>query len=293
MTSPKDQAAPLRQLAQTRRCPSAAGAKLSTALTEELTSLAVVSGKGGVGKSLITLNLGLALRDLGFRVCELDADLGMANLDTLLGITPRRGLPEIIRGEASLEDALVRVEENFELLSGCSGIAELTELSPSLYERLRSELAKLAKRSDYLLVDCSAGASPSTLRLAAATDQLLLVTTPEPTALVDAYSFLKILLAGRSLSHIHLVINQARSYEEGATTYRRLSSVIGRHLGITTTLAGVIPQSRGVDRAVRNQRPLLRLSPSDPASRAIRQMAELISGKSPTRRGGFLSRLFG
>lgn len=289
----KDQAAPLRELARSQRPADRQGPPLPGAVADQLTSLAVVSGKGGVGKSLLTLNLGLALSDLGLRVCGLDADLGMANLDTLLGITPRRGLPEVVRGEASLEDALVRVEEGFLLLPGCSGIAELTELSSSRYERLRTELGKLVRLSDYLLVDCSAGASPSTLRLASAADQLILVTTPEPTALVDAYSFLKILLSTRPTSRIHLVINLARSYEEGTSTYQRLSSVIGRHLGVSATLLGVVPRSRGVDRAVRTQRPLLRLAPSDPAAVAIRQMAARLSGKSLTRRGGFLSRLFG
>ena len=272
---------------------------------------AFVSGKGGVGKSNLALNLAIALGCRGRRVVLFDADMGMANLDVLCGLTPTGTIEDVVRGRIPLREILVQGPGGFQLVPGASGVASMANIDGLGRRRLLKQLAMLDTVADHLLIDMGAGISSSVMSFAAAADRVLVVTTPEPTSMTDAYGAIKALVSRGRDMRIDLVINMAHSEEEGLDVHKRISRVARKFLGVDLGLAAVIPQDMLVSQAVRVRRPVLLESPHAPVTRAIDRLARQLDGlpvdrfdggsasqdsgvtSEAPRRGGFFQRFAG
>jgi flagellar biosynthesis protein FlhG len=259
-------------------------------------AIAVASGKGGVGKTTLAVNLALALGDLGYRVLLWDADFSLANANVLLNLTPQKTVRELIAGTATLDEVLLPVSEHVWLLPGASGITELARLDGHVFATLHARLMAMEGQFSVILADAAAGIGSDVLAICQAAHELLLVTTPEPTALTDAYGLLKV-LAHQGFDHpIRIIVNMVNSPAE-AEAGERLHFAAQRFLGLKTQVLGFVPYSLWVSEAVKQQIPLLRLAPSCPTAKAIRQFAQLLASSLPTdgRKGGqspsFLQRL--
>lgn len=239
--------------------------------------ISVTSGKGGVGKTSVVANLALALGQMGQRVLVLDADLGLANLDVMLGLNPRYTIDHLLRGEKRLEEILVPGPGGFQLLPAASGIPELTELDNTQRLLLLDELDALKDRFDVLLIDTGAGISSNVMYFNyAATEKIVLVTN-EPTSLTDAYALIKVLTSRYQQKRFKVLINAARNAEEANRIYRHLSLVVDQFLGSPSLdYLGWIPFDRQMPAAVRKQKTVIEQFPKAEASRHILDLAKAL-----------------
>ena len=243
------------------------------------TVFAITSGKGGVGKSNVAVNLAIALSQAGKRVVLLDADLGLANADVLAGVEVRTNLAHVIARQRELKEVMIDAPGGFKLIGGASGIAKMADLSDGDRQRLIRALAELETLADVILVDTGAGISPSVLSFTRAADHVLVVTTPEPTAITDAYAAIKVLVRspGEESSpaidrRISLLVNQALSPQEASQVYDRVSKVARQFLGLTVFDAGYVPRDDAVLAAVRSRSPFVLSAPRSPAAQSLRQL---------------------
>ena len=239
-------------------------------------SLCIMSGKGGVGKTNLALNLGLTLRDLGHRLLLMDCDLGLANLDVLLGLTPEKNMQDILGGEASPEDVLLHVEDGLDILPAASGVPELVEMDQNQRDMLFEQLADLVSGYDFMLMDLGAGISGTVLALARMAQMRIVLVTPEPTSLTDGYAIIKVLNAKFAVRDFCVVVNQATK-QEALETFQRLNMACKNFLGFELVQLGHVRLDRTLTEAVINQKPLARFSPQCPASKDIRVLAERIA----------------
>ncbi len=236
-------------------------------------TIAVTSGKGGVGKSTLAANLAVELGQLGARVLLFDGDLAQANLDLLLGLSSRWDLGHVLRGEKTLEQAVVEGPKNVRLVPAASGDRDLADLDDFRREGLYRELSRLAEDSDIVLVDTASGASRLTSSFARAATELIVVTTPEPTSYSDAYGLLKVLVGqGLSLTP-SILVNRASSIEEAEEVAHNLASLTRRFLSRNVDSLGAIPDDPAVGQAVRRQQPVTLAFPKSPAALAVRNLA--------------------
>ena len=242
--------------------------------------IAVSSGKGGVGKTSLAVNLALALGELGLRVGLVDADLGMANVDILLGLVPRFHLGHVADGTCTLEQALCRGPQGLLVLPGASGLLELAAMRGEALQRLLRELRRLDRLVDVVIIDTGAGIGEQVMAFLQASPEVLVVATPEPTAITDAYGLVKALTRVRSqgapsmqATRLFLVVNMGRNPEEGRQVAARLQAVAQRFLGVELVSLGVVPYDPVVSLAVVEQVPLLSRWPRSPAARGIRDVA--------------------
>ena len=253
-------------------------------------TLAVASGKGGVGKSHVSLSIALSLADLGRKVLLIDGDMGLANLHILCGLHPTRDLDDVLAGRCGPEEALLSVEAGVDLLPAASGVAHLSALPAARLRDLSISLSRLQSGYDLAVVDTGAGIGDTTLNLVLASDRLLVVTTPEPTAQADAYALMKVLQSHRRDLPAKLCVNLAADEEEAVRTSSRLSQVCARFLGWEPSMAGWIPRQEGMDRHIMARRPAFRAEPDSPFARAMRSVArEATSGMDSG--GKFFARL--
>lgn len=272
-----DQASTLRQMvgqqAKSAAPPATRAGKLRV--------IAVTSGKGGVGKTNIVLNLGLALSRMRRRVFLLDADMGLANVDVLLGMTPRYTLAHVLSGQKELLDIALEVAPGFKVLPASSGIAELSELTYEQQMELFRALSTLDADMDYLFIDTGAGISSNVLRFNASAQEIIFIANPEPTSITDVYALMKLLSIKYHLRTFDLIANSVLSEEEGLGVYERLSKVATHFLNVQLRYLGSVPLDKSVAKSVRLQRPLLELFPAAPASRALMRIAALLDQPSP------------
>ncbi len=253
-------------------------------------TIAVVSGKGGVGKSNFALNLALSLGDsYGVRTAIIDADLGLANTDVLLGLETRLDLGHVIRGELSVRDIVIPVAEKVWLVPGGSGMTELSAMTGEDWGKVLPEILSLDDMADILVIDAGAGISSHVLECALAADVIVLLTTPEPTALRDAYGMIKNLLhrsgpRGLSGKDLSLVVNMAFSAKEAMLASGRLQDVSRRFLGLELSFLGYIPHDLRIGRSVKAKCPFIRLYPQSVPSHRLGEMAgRLLAGWSGRR----------
>ncbi|HTB22115.1 MAG TPA: MinD/ParA family protein [bacterium] len=235
--------------------------------------ITVASGKGGVGKTNMAVNLALQLSLLGRRVILFDADLGLANADLLMGLQPRWNLTHFFDGGRSLEEILCEGPLGLRLIASGSGIARLADLGTQERDRVLTHFGLLEDQADYLIVDTGAGISQNVLAFAHAAEEVLVVTTPEPTARLDAYGLIKVLAQEAYPGRLRVIVNMAETKAEGDDVARLLETLAGRFLNIQVQTLGVVPRDREVPRAVRAQRPFSLEKPDSPASRAVAEMA--------------------
>ncbi|HEU4951368.1 MAG TPA: MinD/ParA family protein, partial [Holophagaceae bacterium] len=236
--------------------------------------LAISSGKGGVGKTNVVAGLALALARQGQRVVIVDADFGLANLDILLGLAPQSTLEQVLRGEKVLEEILLEGPLGVRIVPASSGVQELTRLDDAAELRLVQGLQRIAEDTDWMLVDTAAGVHDSVVKLLMAAQQVLLVATPEPASLVDAYAVLKVLHLRDAEKPVRLVVNNAQSPEEAEETLQQLDLATRRFLGRGVEALGAIPHDPWLLQAVREQRCVVDRFPQSPSAKAFEALAK-------------------
>jgi len=237
--------------------------------------IAITSGKGGVGKSSIAVNLGITLARYGRRVCILDADTGLANVNILLGLRPGKSLEHVLSGECPIEDIIMEGPHGLRVIPGASGISECVNLDPTRQRRLVNELARIEKDFDYLLLDTAAGISETTLDFLSAAQQVLLVITPEPTSLTDAFSLLKLALR-RHPVECQVVVNMAVNFNEARNVFQRFEGAIRKYLDVDVNFLGFIQRDESMRSAVALQHPVALFPEGDPSGRPFQRLADAL-----------------
>jgi flagellar biosynthesis protein FlhG len=237
-------------------------------------SVSVLSGKGGVGKTSIALNLSYALHGLGRSLMVMDCDLGLANLDVMLGISPERNLQDLLSPGVEADAIRFPLEQaGLDLLPAASGVPELVEMDEDVRAHLLQKLNSLFKKYDFLVLDLGAGISSTVLSFAVMSRTRIVVLTPEPTSLTDSYAMIKVLATRHGIKDFLLVINQTAGPEEAQQTYLRISNASEKFLGIKPILLGHVRQDPMVNESIRRQVPLLKLAPRSKAGQDILTIA--------------------
>lgn len=279
MTAMIDQATQLRSLvAQSRR--------------QRASVIAITSGKGGVGKSNIAVNLSIKLASAGKQVVLLDADLGLANADVLCNIDLPFNLSHVIARKKDLSEVMVTAPGGFKLIGGASGLARMADLTDFDRRRIVESLVAVEHEADTIVIDTGAGISPNVLSFTRAADHVLVVTTPEPTAITDAYAVIKVISRDGMDRRISLLVNQVRSLDEARLVHDRIARVAKNFLGVNVLDAGHMVADDQVRRAVIQRVPFLLSAPRCAASFCITQLAmRFEQGIALSQDGGFFSRM--
>jgi flagellar biosynthesis protein FlhG len=282
MTLLEDQATHLRSLAQASR--------------PRASVIAVASGKGGVGKSNVAVNLAIQLATAGREVVLLDADLGLANADVLCNVDLPCNLSHVIARKKELAEVMVTAPGGFKLIGGASGLARMADLSDFDRQRIVTALANLENQADIIIIDTGAGISPNVLSFTRTADHVLIVTTPEPTAITDAYAVIKVISRDGGQRRLSLLVNQARTRTEARVVYDRIAKVAKQFLNVDVFDAGHVPSDENVPLAVRRRQPFVIGAPRCAASQCIAQLAMRLEqgvGARLDGQGGFFTRMMG
>ncbi len=281
-----DQAANLRKLFV---------AKSDTALSKTRT-IAITSGKGGVGKTSLSVSLAIALARDNSKVTLLDADLGLANVNVVLGTIPQFNLYHVIKGKKKLQDIIFTTPEGIKIIAGAPGYHQLADLDDKVREKFISELEVL-KNEDYLLIDTGAGVSQNVLSFVIASDEIIVVTTPEPTAITDAYGIIKSIAAQSTDNSIKLIVNRVQSVSEARRVSERIINIASQFLNIKVESLGFVYEDSIVAKSVRHQKPFVTEYPNSKAAGCMNIIADKIADRESEEAGtsgisGFFKRLF-
>jgi flagellar biosynthesis protein FlhG len=242
-------------------------------LAQPVQVIAITGGKGGVGKTSVAVNLATALAARERRVVLLDGDLGLANADVFLGLSPRYTLAHVLAGERTLDEIMVQAPQGFQLIPAAAGAADLAQLGAAEHLGLVRAFSALAARLDVLIVDTAAGLSHSVLQFSQAAQQILVVLCDEPASITDAYALVKVLSRNHGVQRFRVLANQVRSGCSGRELFQRFQRVAARFLDVTLEYAGEIPEDDCLRRSVRGQRPVLDEFPGSPAAKAFKKLA--------------------
>ena len=235
--------------------------------------IAVTGGKGGVGKSTVSVNLATGFAQQGRRTLLLDGDLGLANADVLLGITPRHTLAHVLCGERSLEDVIVQAPQGFGVVPAASGVAQLASLGAAEHIGLVRAFSSLAGALDVLVVDTPAGIAPGVLQLAQAAQHVLVVVCDEPASITDAYALIKVLSRNHGVGRFQVLANMVRERGAGERLFATLNRVTSRFLDVTLEFAGEVPEDAWLRKSIREQQPVLAAYPGSPSGQALRRLS--------------------
>ena len=235
--------------------------------------IAVTGGKGGVGKTTVAVNLAASLAGRGKDVMLLDGDLGLANVDVFLGLTPRLTLADVLAGNCSLEEVIIEAPQGFRVVPAASGIAQLAELDPMTHLGLVRAFGDLTMNLDVMVVDTAPGIAGSVLQFSQAAQQVLVVLCDEPASLTDAYALIKILSRDHGVGKFRVMVNQSRGRGLGQSLFQRFERVATRFLSVELDYVGEVPEDAFLRRAIREQRPVVTAYPSSPAAVALKTLA--------------------
>jgi flagellar biosynthesis protein FlhG len=284
----QDQAENLRQLVGRMARPDSPGRLVVP--VSHCRVIAITSGKGGVGKTNISVNLALAFANRGKNVLLYDADMGLANVDVMLGIIPRFTLLNVLNGQKNLKEIIVEGPGGIRLVaSGSGGVQELADLDEAQRGKFLEALLELQNQSEMIIIDTGAGLHRNVLAFALAAEEVIVVTTPEPTSLMDAYGMIKILYREKKNPAINVVVNMAAHQTEADEAGKKLVVLSKRFLNLNVEYIGFIPWDAGMIRAVKEQKPVILSSPLSPAAVHLNRLAEiLLQGKTQTGDGNLL-----
>lgn len=258
-----------------------------TSPQESIRVMTVSSGKGGVGKTNVVVNLAVAFDRLGKRVLIMDADLGLANVDLLLGLTPKYNISHVLSGEKLFKEVLVNGPGRIRIMPASSGVQQLTELTDEQKLHFLNIMDEVDSEIDVLLIDTGAGISDTVLYFNLAAQERIVVVTPEPTSLTDAYALIKVLYTRHGERSFRILANQVSDEREGKSIFANISKVADHFLdGLSLDYVGAIPKDIHVPKAVMQQKPLLELFPRAPAARAFLEVAMRIQKTPPELKQG-------
>lgn len=242
-------------------------------------TLAVVSGKGGVGKSNFSLNFSISLSKKGNSVLLFDMDLGMGNLDILMGKSSEYSIVDYFDGNVSLKNAIMDGPDGLQYMAGGSGLSHLVHLDERVIERFTEELSTLFSEYDYVIFDMGAGITNESIKFILSVQEIVCITTSEPTSITDAYSMLKHIHLVDSSIPYYMVINRVLSEKEGQQTFDRISKVLKSFLGRDSFYLGMLPDDKAIQQAVRRQTPFIMYNEKSPASKSINDITERFKNK--------------
>jgi flagellar biosynthesis protein FlhG len=260
-----DQATGLRELASPR----------------PVRAIAVTGGKGGVGKTNVAVNLAIATAESGGKVMLLDADLGLANVDVVLGLHPKYDLSHVMSGERTLEEVVIQGPAGLQIVAGASGLQKLAELTPAEHHGLIRAFGDVGHHTDTLVVDTAAGISDTVVSFSRAAHEVVVVVCDEPASITDAYAIIKLLHRDYGHHRFRILANMIRSAQEGRELHQKLCRATDRFLDVTLGFMGAIPYDEALRKAVRSQRPVVQAFPRSRAAQAFKQLARKMESWPP------------
>ncbi len=241
---------------------------------EPVRVIAVTGGKGGVGKTNVSINLAVAMADLGKRVLVLDADLGLANIDVVLGLHPEYDLSHVLRGERSLDEILIEGPSGIRVAPAASGVQQMAELSEAEHAGLIHAFSDVGADLDVLIVDTAAGISDSVVSFSRAAQEVVVVVCDEPASITDAYALIKLLNREYGVDRFRILSNMARGAQEGRGIYNKMCRVTDRYLDVMLSFMGSIPYDDNLRKAVRAQKPVVQAFPRSRAAQTFKNLAK-------------------
>ncbi len=264
--------------------------------------IAVTSGKGGVGKSSVSINLAVQFTKMGKKVIILDADFGLANIEVMFGVIPKYNLSDLMIAGREIDEIITEGPEGIKFISGGSGIAKLVNLDKEQVKRLVNKMSELEKMADVIIIDTGAGISSTVMEFLVSSPETIIVTTPEPTSITDSYALLKALSMNDNFRKedvsIKMIANRVSSENEGRNLYEKLNIVVSKFLDIDMTYLGIIPMDNNIVKAVMKQKPVSIIYPTSASSKHFEEIAEKIMKEEtdirPQKRGirGYLKSVF-
>ena len=258
----------------------------------EVRVISIASGKGGVGKTNISINLAIALSRYGVKVLVVDADFGLANVDIMLGVTSKYDVSYFLRGEKTLNEIVQLGHEGVHFISGGSGVNTLLNMGEEQLTELLSGIIRLSTPIDLIILDTGAGINDNVMQLIHASSETIVITTPEPTAILDAYALVKNIVKRESTHPLHVVINKCDNIKEALRAQAGFIEVVGRHLGKNINPIGLIMQDQIVPLSIKRQFPLIVSDPNSQTAREINQVARSILDMPVEKSNNLLSRIF-
>ena len=237
-------------------------------------TLAIISGKGGVGKSNFALNFAISLKEKGNSVLLFDMDVGMGNIDILMGISTPYSIIDFFTSAVSLKQLIGKAPVGIDYITGGSGLTELTKINENDMKHFFNEFSIILNEYDYVLLDMGAGMDETSLRFVLSVDEVIVLTTSEPTSITDAYAAMKYIIMKNNQIPFYLLVNRASSEKEGIDTYTRISNVLKHFLGKSSELLGVLPEDKTISQAVKIQTPFFVHNTRSPASKALMKITE-------------------
>ncbi|MFD2168168.1 MinD/ParA family protein [Thalassotalea euphylliae] len=244
---------------------------------KQIKVIAVSGGKGGVGKTNVSLNTSIALAKQGKKVLVLDADLGLANVDVMLGLRVQKNISHVLSGECELDDIIIEGPCGIKIIPATSGTQSMVDLTPSEHAGLIRAFSDMQTDFDVLLVDTAAGISDMVLSFARAAQDVMLVVTDEPTSITDCYALMKLLSRDHGVFKFKVVANMVRSVKEGQNLFAKLTKVTDRFLDVALELVAIVPFDENIRKAVRKQQAIVDAFPDSPASKAFAQLATKVN----------------
>jgi len=258
-------------------------------MPEPVTVIAITSGKGGVGKTNVSVNLAAALSSIGKSVLLMDADLGLGNVDVLLGLEPEFDLQHVISGDKSLDDIIVEGPAGIDVVPASSGVEQMAELSALEHASLISAFSELTRPLDVLIVDTAAGIADGVISFAKASQEVIVVVCDEPTSLTDAYALIKVLSTRHGIKKFHVLANMVKDEQQGLNLYEKLLNTTDRFLEVGLKYLGAVPFDQQLRRAVQKRQPVFSCYPRSDSAKALERIAGRIGAwPVPDQASGYL-----